>query len=107
MSYLCIELGNHKVQASRLYTPVLSPARVETGLGLLAALLGQREVVDVSYFPASVVCRRIVAVERRVLAKPFRQIGIGQELASERDRVRATARKPLLGSVPAETTRHD
>jgi hypothetical protein len=86
---------------------MLSPARVATGLGLLAALLDQREVVDVPYFPASVVCQRIVAVERRVLAKPFRQLGIGRELASERDRVRATGRKPLLGSVLAETTRHD
>src|ERR1700735_2167241 len=85
----------------------LTPPIIHLRLGLLTALLREREIIDVAYRAPSVVSGRIIRVEMSVPAKPGRQIRIGQKLASKCNQIRSTFLKPALCGVVIEATCDD
>src|SRR6202035_4659932 len=95
-----------KLPLSRASCRGSSPALVDTGLRLFAAILCQRRIVRVPLLAAAVIRRRIVGIEGRADAQPLGQIGIGDELAAESDQVRVAFAKPLRRGVGLEAARH-
>src|ERR1700730_1660143 len=101
-----LRLQWRKLRLSRASCRGSSPALVDTGLRLFAAILCQRRIVCVSLLAAAVIRRRIVGVEGRADAQPLGQIGIGDELAAESDQVCLAFAKPLRRGVGLEAARH-
>src|SRR5919107_1566621 len=76
-----------------------APAFVDTGLGCLAALLRQAGIVGVALLAATVIRAAVVGIQGCAQPQPQRKIRVGDELASECNRIGPSFAEPLLGGI--------
>jgi hypothetical protein len=102
------EAGNDTLPVTRARSvlPTLSPRFIDAG-ARLTAILGHARVVRIAFRTTTVTGGGVVRVKRRAQAKPFRQIGIGEKLATESDQIGLALRQPLLGRVMVEPAGDD
>src|SRR5207248_9750335 len=93
--------------AEILLLPALPPSAVHAGFGLFAPFLSEGLVVGIPFGTAAVVGGRIIGIEGGAGAESFRQVRIGQKLATEGDQIRPSLPEPRLGRVLIEATGHD
>jgi hypothetical protein len=69
--------------------------------------VGVRRIVDITSPVATIEGRTIVAVERQPPPEPFRQVGVRDEVAAERNKVRVTRRDDGRRTLARKTAGSD
>src|SRR5437868_11523869 len=74
--------------------PRLDCRRRRVGVGL---------IINVASPVAAVERRAVIAIQRQIVSEPFGQVGVGDEVATERDEIRVACRDNGRGTLTGET----